>query len=70
MRKVCIFVLELNPSDSIRFSGEKERLCGIFPREQAVRYHRGECSRISQLVEISQGRNSTMVNTEYHSARI
>ena len=48
MRKVCIFVLELNPSDFIRFSGEKERLCGILPREQAVRYHRGECG-ISQL---------------------
>ena len=39
------------PSDFIRFSGEKERLCGIFSREQAVRYHRGECG-ISLLKEL------------------
>ena len=58
------------PSDFIRFSGEKERLCGIFTREQALRYHRGECG-LSQLIRMSQlGRNSTMVNTEYHSERI
>ena len=37
--QICV---TLDPSDFISFSGEEERLCRIFPREQAVRHHRGE----------------------------
>lgn len=50
--QICV-TLESDPtSDFISFSGEEERLCRIFPREQAVRHHRSEYKISNTEMEI------------------